>query len=201
MLGAGVLAIGAGMAGLVVASRSPTPAVRVATGPPSVPAPVIRIGAPTWLAVAQRTARPVWLAIPAIGVRTSLVDLGLNSDGTLQAPATTTEAGWYTGSVRPGAIGPAVIAGHVDSLDGPAVFFWLQAIRLGDRVYVGRADGTVAVFTVTSVQMYAKDRFPTAAVYGPVPDAELRLITCGGTFDRSSRSYLSNVVVYARLAG
>jgi sortase (surface protein transpeptidase) len=201
MFGAGVLAIGAGTAGLVAAGRSPAPAVRVATRPPSVPAPVTRIVTPTLPAVAQRTARPVWLAIPAIGVRTSLVDLGLNPDGTLQAPATTTEAGWYTGSVRPGAIGPAVIAGHVDSLRGPGVFFWLQAIRPGERVYIGRADGTVAVFTVTSVRMYAKDRFPTAAVYGPVPDAELRLITCGGAFDRSFGSYLSNVVVYARLAG
>ena len=116
-------------------------------------------------------------------------------------PGTTTVAGWYTGGPRPGAVGAAVIAGHVDSRSGAGIFFWLRTLRPGDRVYVTRADATMAVFTVTSVRMYAKDQFPTAAVYGPVPDAELRLITCGGVFDRSIGSYLSNVVVFARLTG
>ncbi len=116
-------------------------------------------------------------------------------------PDSTAVAGWFTGSPRPGAIGSAVIAGHVDSRTGPAVFFWLRTMRPGERIYVGRADGTLAVFTVTSVRMYPKDEFPTAAVYGPVPDAELRLITCGGIFDQSLGSYLSNVVVFARLTG
>ena len=110
-------------------------------------------------------------------------------------------AGWYTGSPRPGTVGSAIIAGHVDSRSGPGIFFWLRTLRPGDRVYVGRADGTMAVFTVTRIKKFAKDQFPTAAVYGPVPDAELRLITCGGIFDRSLGSYLSNVVVFARLAG
>ena len=116
-------------------------------------------------------------------------------------PASTAVAGWYTGGPRPGAAGAAVIAGHVDSRTGPGIFFWLRSLHPGDRVYVGRADGTMAVFTVTSVRMYAKDQFPTAAVYGAVPDAELRLITCGGVFDRSLGSYLSNVVVFARVTG
>jgi len=143
----------------------------------------------------------VWVSVPAIGIRTRLVDLGLNKNGTLQVPASTAVAGWFTGSPRPGAVGAAVIAGHVDSYTGPGIFFWLRTLRPGERVYVGRADGTMAVFTITSVRTYAKDQFPTAAVYGPVPDAELRLITCGGVFDRSLRSYLSNVVVSARLTG
>jgi sortase (surface protein transpeptidase) len=143
----------------------------------------------------------VLLTIPAIGVRTKLVDLGLNSNGTLQVPASTAVAGWYTGSPPPGATGAAVIAGHVDSRAGLGVFFWLRTLRPGDRVYIGRSDGTTVVFTVTSVRMYTKDQFPTASVYGPVPDVELRLITCGGTFDRSLGSYLSNVVVFARLTG
>jgi hypothetical protein len=201
MLGAGLVAVGAGTAGLVVAGRSPVPVVRPDARPSPVPVPPGRIAAPARLATVQRTARPVWLTIPAIGVRAAVVDLGLNRDGTLQVPASTTAAGWYTASARPGAIGPAVIAGHVDSRSGPAVFFWLREMRPGERVYVGRADGTMAVFTVTGVRLYAKDQFPTAAVYGPVPDAELRLITCGGAFDESVRSYLGNVVVFARLTG
>ena len=198
MVGAGLLAVGAGTAGLLTASGPPTAPARWVS-PSPIPAPTARTAASALLATVQQTARPVWLAVPAIGVRTRLIDLGLNRNGTLQVPASTTVAGWFTGSPRPGAVGPAIIAGHVDSRTGPAVFFWLRTLRPGERIYVGRADGTLAVFTVTSVRMYRKDEFPTAAVYGPVPDAELRLITCGGIFDESLRSYLSNVVVYARL--
>jgi sortase (surface protein transpeptidase) len=201
MLGAGLLAVGAGTAGLVVAGGSPVSLVQLAPGPSPVPVPSGRPVTPAWLATVQRTARPVWLTIPAIGVRAPVVDLGLNPNGTLQVPASTAVAGWYTGSPRPGVIGSAVIAGHVDSHAGPGVFFWLRTMRPGERVYVGRADGTLAVFTVTSVRTYPKDEFPTAAVYGPVPDAELRLITCGGTFDESLGTYLSNIVVHARLTG
>ena len=106
-------------------------------------------------------------------------------------------AGWYDRSPPPGATGPAVIAGHIDSVRGPAVFYRLSLLRPGDRVYVRRADGSVAVFGVTRVGLYLKDHFPTAEVYGSVPGPELRLITCGGTFDWARHSYLSNVVVYA----
>jgi LPXTG-site transpeptidase (sortase) family protein len=142
-------------------------------------------------------AEPVSLTIPSIGVQTSLIHLGLTSSGTLQVPSTTAVAGWYTGSPRPGAIGSSVIAGHIDSVLGPGIFYHLSQLQQGDRVYIRRADGTLVVFSVTRVQMYLKDDFPTEAVYGPTPDAELRLITCGGTFDYARRSYLSNVVVYA----
>jgi sortase (surface protein transpeptidase) len=201
MLGAGLLAAGAGTAGLAASGFSPVPAAQVPASPSPVPVPTARAVTPARLATAQRTPRPVRLTIPAIGVRTALVDLGLNRDGTLQVPASTAVAGWYAGSPPPGAVGSAVIAGHVDSRSGPGVFFWLRAMRAGERVYVERADRTMAVFTVTGVRQYAKDEFPTAAVYGAVPDAELRLITCGGSFDRSAGSYLSNIVVYARLTG
>ena len=199
-LGLGLLAVGAGTVGVVVASSAGA-AVRLPARPAPVPAPSGRTVAPVWLATGQRTAQPTFLTIPAIGVRTKLVDLGLNSNGTLQVPASTAVAGWYTGSPAPGAVGAAVLAGHVDSRAGLGVFFWLRNLRPGDLVYVSRSDGTVVVFTVTSVRTYAKDQFPTSAVYGSVPDTELRLITCGGTFDRSLRSYLSNVVVFARLTG
>jgi len=139
----------------------------------------------------------VSLTIPLIGVQTQLVRLGVAAGGALQVPSSTAVAGWYTGSVRPGAIGPAIIVGHIDSVSGPGVFFRLSQLRAGDRVYVDRADGTTVEFRVTTVETYLKDEFPTAAVYGPVPDAELRLITCGGAFDEATGHYLSNVVVYA----
>jgi LPXTG-site transpeptidase (sortase) family protein len=142
-------------------------------------------------------ARPVQLTIPSIGVRTGLVHLGLTTSGTLQVPKTTSVAGWYTGSARPGAIGSAVIVGHIDSTTGPGVFYHLDQLHRGSKVYVKRADGTLAVFQVTAVRSYPKERFPTDAVYGPEPDAELRLITCGGAFDFATGHYLSNTIVYA----
>ena len=198
MLGAGLLAAGAGTAGLVVARASSAPPARLAVRPSPVAVPSGRAVVPVSLSAVQPTPKPVWLTIPAIGVKAPIINLGLNRNGTLQVPSTTTVAGWYTGSPRPGATGSAVIAGHVDSRTGPGIFFWLKKMRPGERIYVRRADGSLAVFTVTVVRIYTKSKFPTAMVYGPVPDAELRLITCGGTFDYARRSYLSNVVVYAR---
>jgi LPXTG-site transpeptidase (sortase) family protein len=193
LLAAGLVAAGAGAAGLVL-TRHPT--VPQAAALQLLPAPTGPIEAAPPQGAAQ-VAAPVSLVIPAIGVSTSLVRLGLTSAGALQVPPTTAVAGWYTGSPRPGAIGSAVIAGHIDSRLGPGVFYRLSQLQSGDRVYVRRADGTLAVFKVTEVQIYAKNDFPTAAVYGATPTAQLRLITCGGTFDPARKSYLSNVVVYA----
>jgi sortase (surface protein transpeptidase) len=200
-LGAGLVAVGVGAAGLTVSTLSPAHAAPLPARPAPIPAPTGRTVLPASLATGQQAALPTWLSIPSIGIRTRLIRLGVNSDGTLQVPSSTTVAGWYAGSPRPGTVGSAIIAGHVDSRSGPGIFFWLRTLRPGDRVYVGRADGTMAVFTVIRIKKFAKDQFPTAAVYGPVPDAELRLITCGGIFDRSLGRYLSNVVVFARLAG
>ena len=139
----------------------------------------------------------MYLSIPVIGVHTRLIRLGLTAQGTLQVPSSTSVAGWYTGGPRPGQVGSAIIAGHIDSYLGPSVFFRLRLLRPGDRVYVRRAGGTLAVFRVYAERSYPKDRFPTQKVYGPAPDPELRLITCGGTFDPAIGSYLNNVVVYA----
>ena len=189
------------MAGLLVAGAAGVTMTRHACAAQwatvaALPAPV---GPIAGVAHSQdaRIPLPVTLTIPAIGVQTRLTHLGLTAAGALQVPSTTAVAGWYTGGARPGAIGPAVIAGHIDSHVGPGVFFHLSQLRPGDQVFVRRADGTLAVFRVTAVRSYAKDRFPTLAVYGPTPDAELRLITCGGTFNPELRSYLSNTVVYA----
>jgi LPXTG-site transpeptidase (sortase) family protein len=194
---AGLVVIAAGTAGLLL-TRHPTPAMRpVAAGVGALPAPTGPIVAPPQSAAPRPVAAPVSLTIPLIGVSTTLIRLGLTSDGSLQVPPTTSVAGWYTGSPRPGAIGSAVIVGHIDSVSGPGVFFRLSELRKGDQVYVRRADGTFVKFLVTTVQQYLKDQFPTQAVYGPTPDAELRLITCGGAFDSVTRHYLSNIVVYA----
>jgi len=145
-------------------------------------------------------ARPAWVSIPAIGVRTSLERLGYGRDGELQPPRNPDRAGWFAAGTRPGAAGPAVVAGHVDSRDGPAVFWRLRELRPGDVVRVGRADGTVARFVVHAVERHRQDRFPTEDVYGPTPDVELRLITCTGPYDVGS-GYRENLVVYALAKG
>ncbi len=145
---------------------------------------------------------PVHLDIPAIGVSTPLITLGLNADGTIAVPPLQRDApaGWYRYLATPGEVGPAVILGHVDTArDGPAVFYRLHQLRPGDTVGVRRMDASTAVFTVRQVAEYPKSAFPAQAVYGPLDYPALRLVTCGGSFDRMHQLYRANVVVYATL--
>jgi LPXTG-site transpeptidase (sortase) family protein len=148
-------------------------------------------------------AAPVSVSIPAIEVQSDLLTLGLNPDGTLQVPQPGPDydtAAWYDGSPRPGELGPAVIEGHVDSAaNGPSVFYRLGEIAPGDKVDVTRADGSVVSFEVYDIQLVPKNDFPTLDIYGNTDGPELRVITCGGPFDSSARSYEDNVVVFARM--
>jgi len=147
------------------------------------------------------TVAPSRVVIPSIGVDSTLERLGLSDDGSIAAPDDYGEAGWFANGPVPGQPGPAVIAGHVDSRTGPAVFYRLDDLRPGDRVDVVGGDGSTVAFTVTRSALVPKDEFPATEVYGPVPDAELRLISCGGSFDYANGHYRSNVVVYAVLTG
>jgi sortase (surface protein transpeptidase) len=141
---------------------------------------------------------PVAVSIPRIGVRSTLVDLGLDNKGEMETPDPAV-AGWFTRGPTPGALGPAVITGHVTWDGAPAVFHRLGTLRRGDQVAVTREDGKTAVFTVSRVARFSKSRFPSRAVYGAIDHAGLRLITCGGTYDAARHKYLDNVVVFARL--
>jgi hypothetical protein len=140
---------------------------------------------------------PIQIVIPTIGVDASIVPLGLNGDGTLEVPTSFTETGWWEHGAIPGNPGSAVIVGHVDSYRGPAVFFRLRDLRSNDAILVRLRDGSVTRFLVDRVQEFPKDAFPTMEVYGPSSSALLRLVTCGGPFDRSTRHYLDNIVVFA----
>jgi hypothetical protein len=154
-------------------------------------------GAPEGRHAARHVAWPVRIAIPSIGVDAAMIPLGLNRDRTLEVPTDFAQAGWWTGGARPGQAGPAIIAGHVDSKTGPAVFFRLGDLRRGATISVDRRDGTRARFRVLGSEQYSKSQFPTARVYGSTPGPTLRLITCSGTFDRSTGHYVDNTVVYA----
>jgi len=145
-------------------------------------------------------APPVEVDIPAIGVTSSLEDLHLLPDGTIAAPADYGKAGWFADGVLPGARGPAIIAGHVDShKNGAEVFYRLHELQPDDLVVVKRSDGTSATFRITNVEQYPKDDFPVSLVYGPTPGPALRLVTCGGQFDRNAGHYRSNTVAFAVL--
>lgn len=139
------------------------------------------------------------IEIPAIGVDSGLMALGLRDDGTLEVPPEGFPAGWFTGASSPGELGPAIIAGHVDWGGLPGVFYDLRNLRPGDEISVERADRTTAVFRVTHVEQFPKDAFPTDVVYGDIGFAGLRVITCGGSFDRGARSYVDNIVAFAEL--
>jgi sortase (surface protein transpeptidase) len=174
------------------ASAAPPRASATEDGVPAVPVDCAFAACP----VPRLSGVPTRVRIPAIRVDSSLELLSLDASGHLQAPTDYQRAGWWTRGVAPGDPGPAVIAGHVDSVNGPAVFFELNTLRAGDLVEVDRGGQTVT-FRVTETEQYPKNSFPTDRVYKPTPGPELRLITCGGSFDQSRGSYRDNIVVYA----
>ncbi|MER5648003.1 class F sortase [Streptosporangium sp. NPDC002524] len=145
----------------------------------------------------DEVANPVRLRVPAIGVSTAVIALRLDARNKLVAPVRFDRVGWNKAGPEPGEAGAAVIAGHVDSRTGPAVFHRLGKLRPGHRVHVDRADGSTVTFTVRRLARFPKSRIPDRQVYGSAKGAELRLITCGGTFDRKRRSYRDNVIVFA----
>ena len=192
-LGAPVAArLGSGGRGEAPAARAQAAGAQEAPRPSATPTPAYRS-----VRTYRPVAAPVRLRIPAIGVDTTLVRLGLAPDGSIAAPTRWELAGWYAKGPRPGQPAPAVIAGHVDSRSGPAVFYRLRELRPGARVYVARADGSTIRFRVTETRRVAKSAFPADLVYTPTLRPVLRLVTCGGTFDAATGHYRDNVVVSA----
>ncbi|WFF06790.1 class F sortase [Micromonospora sp. WMMD1076] len=186
------------------------PAADAAGGGPATPGPpagatpgAAAPGTPNAMGAAPAPlprSAPVTISIPRIGVQAPIMSLGTNPDGTVQVPPLdqAMKAGWYSPGASPGEAGNAVIVGHVDSAQlGPAVFFNLGALVAGDTIVVARQDGSTATFTVREVGSYPKTAFPAAQVYGPSDVPALRVVTCGGVFDKTTGSYLNNIVVYA----
>ncbi|MBP2322770.1 LPXTG-site transpeptidase (sortase) family protein [Kibdelosporangium banguiense] len=172
--------------------------------PPTVPAPDAPGAAGQAPPAAKNAAAlpasvPTEISIPKIGAKSSLIPLGLNADETIQVPSVDQpmQAGWYEKASTPGEAGPAVILGHVDGHKKPGIFFRLKEMAAGDEVLVSRQDGSTARFKVTRVEQISKKDFPTDAVYGDTVSPELRLITCGGVFDHTAKSYKDNIIVFA----
>jgi Sortase domain len=163
----------------------------VVQGAGGVPAPAPEDG--------PAAAAPARIDIPFIGVSAGLGTVGLNSDGTIQVPGDWNQPAWFVGSPTPGAVGPAVIVGHLDSYVAPAVFWNLHRLQAGAAIVITRGDGSRLTFTVTNVIDYPQSAFPTQTVYGQTVDPELRLITCGGTYQIAQGRYDENTVVFATL--
>jgi LPXTG-site transpeptidase (sortase) family protein len=207
----GRLALGTALAALVVCAGGASAAVFGLAGvtaaraggtyiPPTIRTALPRLGGDAGAGPLPRSV-PREIKIPGIGVDAPVVQVGRDADGSVQVPPLGARnlTGWYRYGPAPGQRGPAVILGHVDSATGASVFYRLRDLRAGDRVYVTLADGTVAAFVVDGLQKVAKDAFPTASVYGKAGYPSLRLITCGGPFDRATGHYLDNIIVYAHL--
>jgi LPXTG-site transpeptidase (sortase) family protein len=195
---AGALVIvGLGAAGLAGCGGTTAPTTS-STSRPKASAPAV-----TAAGQAKTLGRslPVRLNIPKIGVHAPVSTLGLKSDGTIQEPPLSKPnlTGWYRLGPTPGEQGPAVIAGHVDANGEHAVFYRLKQLRKGDKVTVTRKDGSVATFVLDVIQQVPKDAFPTKKVYGDIGFPGLRLITCGGGFDKRTGHYIDNVIAYGHL--
>jgi LPXTG-site transpeptidase (sortase) family protein len=182
-------------------ASSPDVVLPTAPIPSSAPSTPSAPSAPSQPDKGMPASEPTELRIPKIGAKSSLIPLGLNPDETVEVPPVEQpmQAGWYKLARTPGEAGPAVVLGHVDGNKQPGIFFRLKELAQGDEVEVSRKDGTTAKFRVRRTEQIAKNSFPTEAVYGETEEPELRLITCGGSYDQSARSYRDNIIVYATL--
>jgi sortase (surface protein transpeptidase) len=204
---ASVVLATAGTGVLVLAPTSTAaPVHRVVAAPAELPAEAparAAVAAAQPVAVVHQlpASLPTTVRIPALGVTSPVMELGLRRDGSMEVPPGAYPVGWYDRSPTPGRLGPAVLAGHVDWEGEPGAFAGLDELLPGDTVEVDRADGSTAVFVVDRVEEHAKDAFPGDAVYGDIDHAGLRLVTCGGAFDEDTGDYADNVIVFAHLTG
>ncbi|WP_222121991.1 class F sortase [Curtobacterium pusillum] len=201
---AAVVVVG-GVAGVAVATTNGTSGTAGAPAAPATSSPSSgsngTAGFQDPAAPTDRSdATPVSVTIPAIGVSSSLEDLHRGAAGELDPPKDWDSAGWFSDGIVPGEVGPAVIAGHVDSPTAAAVFFRLDELVAGDEIHVAMSDGTTRTFTVDRSERAAKSAFPTSDVYGTAPTPQLRLITCDGTFDTATGHYTENLIVFADLS-
>jgi hypothetical protein len=194
--------VGLGAAGLAGCGGTAVPTTS-STARPETSAPAASAPAPAAAGQAKPLGHslPIKLDIPRIGVHAPVSTLGLKSDGTIQEPPLSKPGltGWYRLGPTPGERGPAVIAGHVDANGGPAVFYRLKQLHRGDKVTVTRKDGSAVAFVLDTIQRVPKDAFPTQKVYGDIGFPGLRLITCGGSFDKRTGHYIDNVIAYGHM--
>jgi sortase (surface protein transpeptidase) len=193
----GILALVLGASAWAGLARRPAEPARAAERPATAAVEPVAGGH----VLKSQDIRPTHLRIPSIDVSATVTSLGIHADRTVEVPADPDQVGWYRLGARPGQAGSAVLLGHVDSTNGPAVFYRLRALTRGDEVEVRRADGSTVRFVVTSIATYANADFPAQKVYRSRGRPGLALVTCGGRYDAAHGGYQANVVVFAALAG
>jgi hypothetical protein len=194
-----VLLIVLGLIGVICFAPNvfkPAPVLRIY----SPPAPVLEIMRIAEIQPKTLTkSEPAKISIPDISLDSQLTTVGKQADGTLEVPVSFNTPGWYRLSPTPGELGPSVIVGHVDSPEGPAVFWRLRELVPGQFIDVTRADGTTIKFRITEVKQFEQNNFPTKEVYGNTDHSALRLITCGGSYNKLTGNYSHNTVIFAVL--
>ncbi|HLU71412.1 MAG TPA: class F sortase [Nonomuraea sp.] len=182
--------------------NAPLTPARLDAPPPLAAVPAVAPIPPVKSKAARTKIKPTRIKIPKIKVNSKIKPLGLAKTGALATPPLTRPniTGWYNKSPLPGEVGPSILNGHVSTKKGAAVFKRLDELTKGDHIYLYRSDGKVARYTVSGVEQVSKKTFPTSRVYGNTNDSQLRLITCGGVFNRKEHSYTDNIVVYATLS-
>lgn len=198
---AATLVLAATVCLVVWSDRSATPTAADAAVVPPATAAATTTRTPDQSVATAETSRPVQLAIPDLRLDTRLITLGVRPDRTVEVPGDPDRAGWFRRGTVPGSLGSAVILGHVDSEDGPAVFSGLSTLARGAQVSVTMDDGSVVTFAVRSVRTYDNEAFPARRVYGSHGRREINLVTCGGAYDADRGGYQANVVVNARWVG
>jgi len=195
------LLVVAGLVAVTLPGEEPPPGPTAAPPPPAVTDPLVPPPAAMASTAPLSASTPLRVHVPSIAADSDLVAVGVDAQRRVQVPPVSQpmQAAWFDQAPTPGAAGPALIIGHVDGNGRPGIFANLDKLRPGQEVAVDRADGLTAVFTVFHTETVPKDAFPTQRVYGNVPDAQLRLVTCGGELDAQANSYRSNVIVYATL--
>ncbi|MBL3664806.1 class F sortase [Streptomyces sp. M2CJ-2] len=183
--------------------HSPSAASAVMSPSASPSASVTASGPATTAPTSKQLPRsaPTRIRIPDIDVDAPFTDLAIGASGQLDAPPPddTNLVGWFADGASPGEHGTSIIAGHVDTKTSPAVFARLSELEKGDRFTVERADGRNATFVIDHAESFAKNDFPDERVYADTDDAQVRLITCSGAYDRAAKDYTENLVVFARL--
>lgn len=201
-----VFLLALGIAFIVTGMRMWPAAPRdIGTIPPVTAAPAIPAGPSAAGPASSRTTAPfvpARLRVPRIGIDAPVVPVVVRPDGLLAVPADVRTVGWWSaGAPAAAPSGTVVLAGHVDSArQGPGAFFGIRALEPGDRVILSSASGRTTAYTVAARRQYPKNALPAGQLFDQDRPSRLVLVTCGGSFDRATRHYSDNVVVYARPA-
>jgi sortase (surface protein transpeptidase) len=187
---------------VTLAACGTSPAETPPAAPPAATESAQTVATPEAPSAKDGRPLPTNVRIPKISAESSLIAVGLDASRAIEVPSVDQpmQAAWYKHSQVPGDPGPSILLGHVDGKQKPGIFYKLGQLKVGDEIFVKRADGKELRFVASRTEQVPKEQLPEDAIFGTTIESELRLITCGGAFDKAAHSYKDNVIVYAKLA-